>query len=54
MALLGCGGTASYKTSEDETGELGRERVASPAYIYVQIGIAYMQEGQFAIALRKL
>ncbi len=54
IALLGCGGSASYKTSEDETGELGREKKASPADIYVQLGIAYMQEGQYAIALRKL
>ncbi len=54
ITLLGCGGSASYKTSEDETGELGREREASPADIYVQLGIAYMQEGQYAIALRKL
>ena len=54
MMLLGCGKSASYKEGEDETGELGRVQEESPADIYVKLGIAYMREGQYAIALRKL
>lgn len=54
ITLLGCGGIDSYKDSEDETGELGRIKKDSAAEIYVKLGIAYMREGQYAIALRKL
>lgn len=54
IALLGCGGSDSYKDSGDDTGELGRNQKESPAEIYVKLGIAYMREGQYAVALRKL
>jgi type IV pilus assembly protein PilF len=38
----------------DTTGNLGVERRDSPAKIYVEMGIAYMRDGQDAVALKKL
>lgn len=38
----------------DSTGELGKEKRKSPADIYVQLGIAYMQQRQYETALKKL
>lgn len=38
----------------DATGNLGVERGESPAKIYVEMGIAYMRDGQDAVALKKL
>ena len=39
---------------EDATGNLGVDQRNSPAKIYVEMGIAYMREGQDAVALKKL
>lgn len=39
---------------DDQTGDLGRNQPQSPADIYVNLGLAYMREGQPAVALRKL
>lgn len=39
---------------QDTTGELGQEKRESPAKIYVDLGVAYMQDDQPAIALQKL
>ncbi len=39
---------------EDTTGNLGTEQKDSPAKIYVEMGIAYMREGQDGVALKKL
>lgn len=38
----------------DTTGNLGADNRASPAKIYVEMGIAYMRDGQDAVALKKL
>ncbi len=38
----------------DNTGDLGVQTAESPADIYVQLGLAYMQEGRYDVALRKL
>ncbi len=54
IALLGCGGSDIYKDNDDYTGKLGRIKKESPADIYVKLGIAYLREGQYAVALRKL
>ncbi|MGD8908569.1 MAG: type IV pilus biogenesis/stability protein PilW [Chromatiales bacterium] len=40
--------------TDDTTGNLGVERRDSPAKIYVEMGIAYMRDGQDAVALKKL
>jgi type IV pilus assembly protein PilF len=40
--------------SNDATGNLGVDRGESPAKIYVEMGIAYMRDGQDAVALKKL
>ena len=39
---------------EDQSGQLGQTQAESPADIYVNLGIAYMREGQSDIALQKL
>lgn len=39
---------------DDATGNLGVDRRDSPAKIYVEMGIAYMRDGQDAVALKKL
>ncbi len=39
---------------QDATGNLGVDRRDSPAKIYVEMGIAYMRDGQDAVALKKL
>ena len=38
----------------DTTGNLGIDKRDSPAKIYVEMGIAYMRDGQDAVALKKL
>ncbi len=38
----------------DTTGNLGVDRRESPAQIYVEMGIAYMRDGQDSVALKKL
>lgn len=47
-------GCATQGGINDTTGNLGIEKRNSPAKIYVEMGIAYMREGQDAVALKKL
>jgi type IV pilus assembly protein PilF len=47
-------GCATTGGGSDTTGNLGVEKRHSPAKIYVEMGIAYMRDGQDAIALKKL
>ncbi len=54
ILLGGCGGSGALKETGDDTGGLGEPKEESPADIYVKLGIAYMREGQYAVALRKL
>ena len=49
--LAGC---AMQGKMSDATGNLGREKENSPAKIYVEMGMAYMRDGQSAVALQKL
>ncbi|MCU7917928.1 MAG: type IV pilus biogenesis/stability protein PilW [Candidatus Thiodiazotropha sp. (ex Epidulcina cf. delphinae)] len=51
LFLIGC---ASQEKMTDATGNLGREKRTSPAKIYVEMGMAYMRDGQSAVALQKL
>ena len=39
---------------QDATGNLGVDRGESPSQIYVEMGIAYMRDGQDSVALKKL
>lgn len=39
---------------DDSTGNLGVNQRESPAQIYVEMGIAYMRDGQDSVALKKL
>jgi type IV pilus assembly protein PilF len=47
-------GCATPGKTNDTTGSLGREKKDSPAKIYVEMGMAYMRDGQPAVALKKL
>jgi type IV pilus assembly protein PilF len=47
-------GCATRGGINDTTGNLGVEKRDSPAKIYVEMGIAYMRDGQDAVALKKL
>lgn len=51
LLITGC---ATKPTTENDLGGLDREDEKSPADIYVQLGIAYMQEGQYQTAMKKL
>ncbi|MCU7884817.1 MAG: type IV pilus biogenesis/stability protein PilW [Candidatus Thiodiazotropha sp. (ex Lucinoma annulata)] len=51
VLLIGC---SSQEKVSDTTGNLGLEKRTSPAKIYVEMGMAYMREGQSAIAMQKL
>jgi len=51
VALLSACATTG---GEDTTGNLGVDRRDSPAKIYVEMGVAYMRDGQDAVALKKL
>jgi type IV pilus assembly protein PilF len=54
LALIsGCASQGQVR-EQDTTGELGSEKRESPAKIYVEMGIAYLRDGQSAIALQKL
>lgn len=53
LALL-VAGCATTGGGGDTTGNLGVERRDSPGKIYVEMGIAYMRNGQDAVALQKL
>jgi type IV pilus assembly protein PilF len=39
---------------DDATGNLGQNKRESPAQIYVEMGVAYMRDGQESVALKKL
>jgi type IV pilus assembly protein PilF len=52
LLLSGC--VALQQKNTDATGNLGQEKRDSPAKIYVEMGMAYMQEGQTAVAMQKL
>lgn len=52
LAISGCAGQQIRE--EDTTGDLGKENRESPAKLYVDMGIAYMQDGQPAVAMKKL
>jgi type IV pilus assembly protein PilF len=52
LATLLCACATTGK--DDSTGNLGVDRRDSPAKIYVEMGIAYMREGQDEVAMKKL
>jgi len=53
--LIGCAQQNINEHIEADTADnLTQTREKSPADIYVQLGIAYLQEGQYATALKKL
>ena len=54
LVLGGCAGQGQLIQNDDTTGDLGTDKRESPAALYVQMGIAYLREGQTAIALQKL
>lgn len=54
MALLCACATTTTTDRDDATGNLGVDRRDSPAKIYVEMGIAYMREGQDEVAMKKL
>jgi type IV pilus assembly protein PilF len=47
-------GCATQQKDTDTTGSLGQEKRNSPAKIYVEMGMAYMRDGQSGVALKKL
>ncbi|MCU7892664.1 MAG: type IV pilus biogenesis/stability protein PilW [Candidatus Thiodiazotropha sp. (ex Ustalcina ferruginea)] len=51
VLLIGC---SSQEKVTDTTGNLGLEKRTSPAKIYVEMGMAYIRDGQSAIAMQKL
>ncbi|MES9827038.1 MAG: type IV pilus biogenesis/stability protein PilW [Candidatus Thiodiazotropha sp.] len=53
-AVLLLAGCATQPQAPDATGNLGQEKRNSPAKIYVEMGMAYMRDGQSAVALQKL
>ncbi|MEW7975774.1 MAG: type IV pilus biogenesis/stability protein PilW [Candidatus Thiodiazotropha endolucinida] len=53
-AVLLLSGCATQPQATDATGNLGQEKRNSPAKIYVEMGMAYMRDGQSAVALQKL
>ncbi len=50
----GCATQGQISQEQDATGDLGSEKKDSPASLYVEMGIAYLREGQTAIAMKKL
>jgi type IV pilus assembly protein PilF len=54
LVLLGGCATQGQIQERDATGDLGSIKGESPAKIYVEMGIAYLREGQPAVALQKL
>lgn len=54
LHLVGCATQEQYDEEDDTTGSLGAEKRKSPAAIYVEMGIAYMRDGQPAVAMKKL
>jgi type IV pilus assembly protein PilF len=54
LLLSGCANQGQLREDQDTTGDLGSEKRESPAQIYVEMGIAYLQDGQPAVALQRL
>ncbi|MES9943681.1 MAG: type IV pilus biogenesis/stability protein PilW [Candidatus Thiodiazotropha sp.] len=54
LAVSILSGCATQQQSSDATGNLGQEKRNSPAKIYVEMAMAYMRDGQSAIAMQKL
>jgi type IV pilus assembly protein PilF len=55
LLLTGCQpGTLRDDEVGDATGDLGESRQESPADLYVQLAVGYLQNGQTATALRKV
>lgn len=52
--ISGCATQGQISQDQDATGDLGKEQKDSPAALYVQMGIAYLREGQTATAMKKL
>ncbi|MES9969738.1 MAG: type IV pilus biogenesis/stability protein PilW [Candidatus Thiodiazotropha sp.] len=54
LAVSVLSGCATQQQSSDATGNLGQEKRDSPAKIYVEMAMAYMRDGQPAVAMQKL
>jgi type IV pilus assembly protein PilF len=54
LAVSMLGGCATQQQANDTTGNLGQEKRNSPAKIYVEMAMAYMRDGQSAVAMQKL
>ena len=54
VVVSGCATQGQVSEDTDSTGLLGSANRDSPADIYVEMGVAYMRDGQPAIALKKL
>jgi type IV pilus assembly protein PilF len=54
VIVTGCASRGEYRTEDDTTGYLGADKRESPAAIYVEMGIAYLRDGQPAVAMKKL
>ena len=54
LAIGGCATQGQVQDEKDATGLLGSEERESPADIYVEMGIAYLRDGQPAVAMKKL
>ena len=52
LALMTLLAACASTQRDDSTGNLGVEGQESPAQIYVDMGIAYMRDGQDAVALK--
>lgn len=54
LHLSGCATTTVEHEDRDATGALGTNQADSPATVYVEMGVAYLRDGQTATALKKL
>lgn len=54
LVISGCATQGQVQDEKDATGLLGSEKRKSPADIYVEMGIAYLRDGQPAVAMKKL
>lgn len=52
--LSGCATQGLSSKDQDATGDLGSEQKESPGALYVEMGVAYLREGQTATAMKKL
>lgn len=51
--LTACGGAMRGGVQEDSTGDFGQNQTKGAGDIYVKLAVAYMEEGQLDVALRK-